>query len=257
MNIPPGKLAAMDSKDFYWAVTNRAGVHAFQAKAFAEAEGYFARALAYAQKHFQMHDQRIDISQNNLRETQIVLGKLPAPDCDNVCNDAVDALSKGEYAEAESLYFKALNVMTLNQQQMHPVTASIYSALSLIQIWRGRLQYAEKLAWKALEIRIQFVRPDHADVGQDLHTLASVYHAQQKYKDAESMYRRAISIMQMQYGIEDKIVQSAARNFAAMLAETEPGACGNPEETSKAMEQFKNLIQVAQSHYRSSEPHQT
>jgi tetratricopeptide (TPR) repeat protein len=246
----------MNKQSFFWAVTNKAGVKAFQAGAFTEAEGYFTQALAYAQQHFPANDQRIEISLNNLRETQIAQGKITTPHADEICADAVEAFSKGKYREAEVLYLKALEIMSLRGQKIHPVTASIYSALSLIQIWRGRLEYAEKLAWKALEIRVQFVKSDHPEVGTDLHTLASIFHAQQKYCDAESMYRRAISIMQIHFGIEDVQVQTAARNFAAMLADTKPGDCGTQDETSKAMEQFKSLLKAAQSHYQSGEHRQ-
>jgi tetratricopeptide (TPR) repeat protein len=272
----------MDNKSFFWAVTNRAGVKSFQKGCYAEAEGYFAQALSYAEQHFAPDDARVETSQKNLRETKNIqairnwdltfraavaaqndgryaeaeelysTAMLYARTCwsndtrlaDTIAGKASCLCLLGRHHDAEALYFEALEIRSSCGPAVHPATASIYSALALIQVWRRRFAYAEKLAWKAIEIRLQIVRPDHADLGQDVHSLAAVFHAQQNYKDAEPMYRQSLSILQRAYGIDHDVVQTATRNFTTMLKETEPGACGDPNAASEAMEQFKALLKA-------------
>jgi tetratricopeptide (TPR) repeat protein len=55
----------------------------------------------------------------------------------------------------------------------------------------GRYEHAEPLLQRALSIQEKVLGPEHPDTAKALHTLAELYHAQDKYEQAEPLYHCA------------------------------------------------------------------
>ena len=58
--------------------------------------------------------------------------------------------------------------------------------------------------------------PDHPDVAQSLNNLATLYHDQGKYAEAEALYFRALAIREESLGPNHPDVATALNNLAAL-----------------------------------------
>ncbi|MFX6880652.1 tetratricopeptide repeat protein, partial [Acinetobacter baumannii] len=61
---------------------------------------------------------------------------------------------------------------------------------------------------------------EHPNVGAATHNLATVYHIQKKYKDAESAYTKAMTVCQKALGMNHPATVKILQDYAKMLRET-------------------------------------
>jgi len=62
--------------------------------------------------------------------------------------------------------------------------------------------------------------PDHPQVAYPLNGLANVYYNQEKYAEAESLYKRALHIWEHAFGSGHTLTRTVVRNYAMLLRKT-------------------------------------
>jgi tetratricopeptide (TPR) repeat protein len=62
--------------------------------------------------------------------------------------------------------------------------------------------------------------PDHPELFNTLHNLAACYRLQQRYKDAEPLYRRALEVVRLTLGHESPDQTSCMWHYALLLRQT-------------------------------------
>ncbi len=78
-------------------------------------------------------------------------------------------------------------------------------------------RWAISLAWLIVLNDTQILGPEHPDVATSLNNLASLYHNQGKYAQAEPLYQRALAIWEKALGPEHPQVATFLENFGDLL----------------------------------------
>ncbi|MCC5635862.1 CHAT domain-containing protein [Nostoc sp. CHAB 5844] len=80
----------------------------------------------------------------------------------------------------------------------------------------GKYSTAIPLAERALAIREHVLGKEHLSVGDNLNTLAAIYHGQGKYQQAEPLYLRSLAIRERLLGKQHPDVAVSLNNLAAL-----------------------------------------
>ena len=112
------------------------------------------------------------------------------------------------------------------------------------KLWAWVISLVKKgqspLYQRALAIREKVLGPDHPNVAQSLNNLATLYHAQRKYVEAEPLYKRALTIWEKALGPDHPNVALALENYAKLLRQT------NRQMEATAMEVRAKAIRAKQ-----------
>jgi tetratricopeptide (TPR) repeat protein len=100
----------------------------------------------------------------------------------------------GRYAEAERFYRCALAIVDREAAPGDTRLADLYHNLGGLEHARRRPARGEGFARRAVEVRVEALGGDHADVAADVAALAAILDAQGKYDEAEPLYQRALAI---------------------------------------------------------------
>jgi tetratricopeptide (TPR) repeat protein len=125
--------------------------------------------------------------------------------------------SRAQYAAAEPLYRRALEIREKQLGPDHPHVAQSLNTLALLLKAQGNYAAAEPLYRRALEIYEKQLGPDHPRVATSLNNLAGLLYAQGNYAAAEPLYRRALEIYEKQLGPDHPHVAASLNNLAALL----------------------------------------
>ena len=136
------------------------------------AEANFASALKEAEA-FGEADQRLPLTLNVIGATY---------------------LSGGDYARAEPLLKRGLDIRERILGRSHPHVAVSLNNLSMLHSAQGRYAEAEPLLKRAVEIWERSLGPWHPHVAASLNNLAMLYSAQGKYIQAEAFLKRALDV---------------------------------------------------------------
>jgi tetratricopeptide (TPR) repeat protein len=127
---------------------------------------------------------------------------------------------QGHYAEAERLLQRVLSLQE-KQNVVEPEAATLTNLARVILLVPSngfnRLQEAEGLLRRALQIREQTLGPDHVEVGIVMARLASLLQQRHQYEEAEKILRRALAIQEKQMGGENLEVIANLNNLAVLL----------------------------------------
>ncbi|MEO0455983.1 MAG: tetratricopeptide repeat protein [Cyanobacteria bacterium P01_A01_bin.114] len=115
-------------------------------------------------------------------------------EADRLTEQADELYQQGQYAEAEPLYQRALQIREQSLGSAHLTVATSLNALAELYHDRGNYTEAEPLYQRALQIREQSLGASHPSVGVSLNNLAELYRAQGNYAEAEPLYQRALQI---------------------------------------------------------------
>jgi tetratricopeptide (TPR) repeat protein len=115
------------------------------------------------------------------------------------------AESRVDYGQAEKYYRQAL--------QLQPDNPVYLNAAGKLSWTLGHYPESEKLLKRALELREKSLKPDDPDIGQSLNNLALLYEVQEKYSEAEPLFRRALAIWEKS---EHPDVVASLNNLAAL-----------------------------------------
>jgi tetratricopeptide (TPR) repeat protein len=166
-----------------------------------EAEPFYRRALAIDQEVLGPNHPRIASHLNNLAQLL----------------QAIDRLE-----EAEPLYRRALAIDEQSFGPDHPRVATHLNNLASLLKATDRLEEAEQLYRRALGIDERSFGWDHPNVGTDLNNLAALLEATNRLEEAEQLMQRMLGIFlrfSASTGREHPFLQTATRNYAALLAE--------------------------------------
>jgi tetratricopeptide (TPR) repeat protein len=122
----------------------------------------------------------------------------------------------GDYAKAEPLYRRALEVREKALGAEHPGTAMSLNNLAELYKTNGEYAKAEPFLLRALAIREKALGPEHPDTATSLNNLAGLYRAMDDYAKAEPLLRRALAICEKTLGPEHPFTAGNLSNLAIL-----------------------------------------
>ena len=153
-------------------------------------------------------------------------------------------VKENRYAEAEQRYKRILEILEKQPDEEHPEIAIVRAIFldQLADLYKKQIRYAEaeEIYKRVLEISEKYQDVEHIrldgyfmtlerpNVASSRHKLALLYKAQDRYADAELLYKRALEIDEKTLGAEDPDVTASLNNLAgvyrdqARYAEAEP-----------------------------------
>ena len=133
---------------------------------------------------------------------------------------ALHLKSRAEFAAAEPLYRRALEIDEASYGPDHPEVAIRLNNLAALLQATNRLSEAEPLIRRALAIDETALGPDHPKVAIRLNNLANLLRATNRLDEAEPLYRRALAIDEASYGPDHPEVATDLNNLASLLQTT-------------------------------------
>jgi tetratricopeptide (TPR) repeat protein len=124
---------------------------------------------------------------------------------------------RAQYAEAEPLYQRALDIREKTLGPEHPDTATSLNNLAGLYNSQGRYAEAEPLYQRALDITEKALGPEHPYTAMSLNNLAGLYDSQGRYAEAEPLLKRALDITEKALGPEHPSTITVLKNYAALL----------------------------------------
>ena len=158
---------------------------------------------------------RYDLAKARLNDVLADPNDLLAP---GAYNDlAVLALQQHEFADAESLARRALEVADRILPAAHPMRAAALN--SLAQACRFQKEYAEaeKYYHEAIAAWTASVGAAHADTAKSITNLAALYHERGRESAAEQLYRQAVEIFDSAEGSNHPLTLVARNELADVL----------------------------------------
>jgi tetratricopeptide (TPR) repeat protein len=126
-----------------------------------------------------------------------------------------------QFAQAESLYQRALAIREKVLGPDHPDTSAILNNLGLLYRAQGRYKEAEPLYQRALAIYEQVFPPDHSKTAAILDNMAQLYRAQERYEEAEPLYQRALAIYEQVLPSNHSDISATLNNLGLLYQEQE------------------------------------
>jgi CHAT domain-containing protein len=120
----------------------------------------------------------------------------------------------GQYAKAEPLYRRCLEIFEAKLGKDHPDVAQSLNNLAALYDDMGQYAKAEPLYRRSLKIREAKLGKDHPDVAGSLNNLAALYQDMGVYAKAEPLYRRCLEIFEAKLGKDHPDVASSLNNLA-------------------------------------------
>jgi tetratricopeptide (TPR) repeat protein len=144
---------------------------------------------------------------------------------------------KGNHAEAESLYKRALALRESAQGNDHQDIATVLNNLGAVYFKRGFYKDAMSHFERSLALRRKCFPAEHLEVGKSLYHLALVCHAEQRYDEADGHYRKSLDIKNKSLGNNHPDLINLLRNYAHLLRKT------SRDSIASQMEQFASGIE--------------
>jgi tetratricopeptide (TPR) repeat protein len=132
---------------------------------------------------------------------------------------AVQRRRRGDTAEAESLYRRALETCERVQGPDHPDVAIVLTGLAALHAEQGDYAVAEPLLVRALAIRRAALGPEDTLSAQSMSNLALLYAAQGSAADAEPLYLEALAVLEKNDRSSADLAE-VLENYAALLRDT-------------------------------------
>ncbi len=114
------------------------------------------------------------------------------------------------------LCLQTVDDLEKTQGHIHPAVADTLNTLAALFAKNEKLNGAELLYRRALEIREKVLGEDHPDVAKQLKSLALLYQKQGKYHKAEQYYKRVIEIYAERLDADDPNVAKAKECLVAV-----------------------------------------
>jgi tetratricopeptide (TPR) repeat protein len=139
---------------------------------------------------------------------------------DGFYNLAILRRQQGEFAEAERLYRKALDIRERKEGPNDPDVATTLNNLAGLLALQGNYEAAQPMLERALVIRRTALGNTHVSTAESMSNLALLYAAQGDAGAAEPLYQQAIVILEKTDGPRRGELDRVLDNYAAMLHET-------------------------------------
>jgi len=147
-----------------------------------------------------------------------IFSALAAPQEEQAANQRLLAsilTAERRFAEAEALLHRII------QSLPERLKVGAYSDLATAAIEQNRLDEAESLAGKALDLARQVLPPAHPLLAVCLNNLGQIQRFQGRYLEAEKSYREAINVWKGAFGAKHPVVGKGLMNLAALYHERE------------------------------------
>jgi tetratricopeptide (TPR) repeat protein len=125
------------------------------------------------------------------------------------------AMQAGDYPDAESLWFAALQIVEFDGEG-DPRLAATLDGLASACSGQRKYPQAENLYWDAIKIKEKFCGYDSLNTALSLKGLAGVYYEQNKYTEAEALGKRVLNIFEGTLGADHADVGEIVMNLAAL-----------------------------------------
>lgn len=122
----------------------------------------------------------------------------------------------GNTEQARAMYQSAIHIR--RETGTKASLASTLSSYASLLLGVGELKAAETAATEAVEI-LRGVDTDHPYLSTAANNLAQIYRMQQRYAEAEPLYKEAIRLAIRHYGAESRNARLLQTNFAAYYRE--------------------------------------
>ena len=126
---------------------------------------------------------------------------------------------RGQFAEAEPLYQRALTIREHVSGPMHSDVATSLHDLADLYYEQGKYPEAETLYQRAGAIQEQVLGPQHPDIAKTLNSLGGLYRLQGKYTQAEQFCQRALAIREQVLGPSHPDVARSLDSLAILYRE--------------------------------------
>lgn len=124
-------------------------------------------------------------------------------------------MQAGDYSDAESLWFAALQLVEFDGEG-DPRLATTLDGLASACSGQRKYSQAQNLYWDAIKLKEKYCGYDSLDTAQSLKGLAGVYYEQGKYTEAEALGKRCLNIFEQTLGSEHADVGEIIMNLAAL-----------------------------------------
>ena len=152
-------------------------------------------------------------------------------------NAALFLQDQAQYADAEPLFKRAIEICRVILGKNHPNFAICLNNLADLYRELGRYNKAELLYKQSMEIRRVALGEQHPDYAQSLSNLATLYEAMGRYKEAEPLYKQAMEINRTALGEKHSNFATDLNNLAVLY-----GSMGRHEKVESL---FKQSIKIA------------
>jgi tetratricopeptide (TPR) repeat protein len=136
---------------------------------------------------------------------------------DTLYNLAILRRQQGEFAEADGLYRRALEIRERKEGPNHPDVAATLNNLAGLEAAQGDYDAAQPLLERALSIRQAALGNNDVLTVQSMNNLALLYAAQGNAAAAEPLYQRAVSILEKTDSARKTDLDRVLDNYAALL----------------------------------------
>jgi tetratricopeptide (TPR) repeat protein len=157
-------------------------------------------------------------------------GQLPSdsPEIAALCLKLAELYESYErFAEAEPLFRRALSIVEKQPEQDAQVL-SILEKIALMSVKQGKLEQAEGIFKRVLQVRIQTLGPQHIDVGNTCMHLGRMYVQRGDHASAIKCLSRALPIAETHYGADHAHVGDVADQLAVCYYEAADYAKAEP-----------------------------
>ena len=124
--------------------------------------------------------------------------------------------AKGEYAQAETLWQRALAIQEQALGPAHPNVAATLHSLADLYWARGEYGRVEPLLQRTLAIEEHALGPEHPTVAITLHSLAYLSQAKGEYNHAMPLFQRALAIEERALSPEHPAVAATLHSLAGV-----------------------------------------
>ena len=139
---------------------------------------------------------------------------------DTLYNLAILRRQQRQFAEAEQLYGRALDIRERKQGPNHPEVATILNNLAGLKVAQGDYDAAQPLLERALTIRESTLGDQHVLTAESMSNLALLYAAQGNAAAAEPLYQRAVAVLEKVDSAHQGELDRVLDNYAALLYDT-------------------------------------
>jgi tetratricopeptide (TPR) repeat protein len=142
-------------------------------------------------------------------------GLLVESDWNHYKELAERAMHAGDYPDAESLWFAALQIVEFDGEG-DPRLATTLDGLAAACSGQRKYTQAQNLYWDAIKIKEKYDGYDSLNTAVSLKGLAGVYYEQGKYIEAEALGKRVLNIFEQTLGPTHADVGEIVMNLAAL-----------------------------------------
>jgi tetratricopeptide (TPR) repeat protein len=121
---------------------------------------------------------------------------------------ADQSIKNGDYSDAESLWFAALQTVAFDSESDPRLPLTLDGLANACALLR-KYSEAERLYWDSIKIKEKYCGFDSMETAASIKGLAAVYYEQSQFAESESLAKRVLKIIETVKGRNDEYVETA------------------------------------------------